>query len=126
MTRFFQENIGASSESMGGRRQPLQVRDLKAVALVRAIQLSWIGPANLAGIIGYNVYQGSETGPMLTVPAPQFPSSPKKGSNVSPNGSPVVRVTIPGLVTGVKTAFFVSCHTSILESVKLQVIAAAV
>lgn len=120
--RFFRENIGASQEMLGIRRRPLPVRNLMAKALVKAILLSWIGPQNLAGVTGYNVYQGSDKGSVVTVPAPQFPSTSSKGSNISLN-SPIVQVTIPGLVTGTKLAFWVSCHTALLESIKMQIIA---
>jgi hypothetical protein len=125
MQRFFRENIGVSQEMMGSRRRPQPVRNLMATSLVKAVLLSWIGPQNLAGITGYNVYQGNENGPVTNVPAPQFPSSGPSGSNPQQVGSPVVSVTIPGLVTGTKIAFFVSAYTALLESIKLEIIAAA-
>jgi hypothetical protein len=125
MQRFFRENIGTSQEMLASRRRPSPVRNLLATSLVRAVLLSWVGPQNLAGITGYNVYQGNENGPVINVSAPQFPSSTPSGSNRSPSGSPVVSVTIPGLVTGTKTAFFVSAYSALMESIKTQIIAAA-
>lgn len=125
MTRFFQENIGVSQEMMGVRRRPFPVRNLTATPLVKAILLTWLGPQNLAGITGYNVYTGNEFTLLQNVPAPSFPSAGAQGSNISPNGTPVNQFTVSGLVTGTTTGFWVSCYTALLESVKTQIIAAA-
>jgi hypothetical protein len=125
MARFFQENIGVSQEMMGGRRRPEPVRNLRATALVKVIMLSWIGPQNLAGITGYNVYQQTETNLVANIPASQYPSSSQQGSNISPLGPPTISFTGSGFITGVGVGFWVSCYTALLESVKTQVIATA-
>lgn len=109
---------------MGVRRRPQPVRNLSAASLVASIVLGWIGPINLSGIIGYNVYQGTETTRVQNVIAQQFPSSPNQGSNKN-FLPPSYQVTIPGLVAGTSVPFWVSAYTSLLESVKTQIIAAA-
>jgi hypothetical protein len=125
LQRLMRENIGVSQEMLGIRRRPLPVRNLLSVSLTGAVKLTWLGPQNLAGITGYNVYEGSETGPVQTVAAPQFPSSGPSGSNIANSGSPVVQLIVSGLTSGVKIAFYVSSFTALLESIKSQIIAAA-
>ena len=120
LERFFRENIGASQEMLGIRRRPSPVQNLRVTALVKALQLSWQGPSQLAGIIGYNVYQGNENTLIQNVNAAQFPSATSRGSNLQ--GPPTLMATVSGLVTGTKYAFFVSAYTSLLESIKSQII----
>jgi hypothetical protein len=101
------------------------VRSLMAASLVKGVRLSWLGPQKLAGVTGYNIYEGNEFTLLQTVRAAQFPSAGSQGSSISPNGPPISQFTVNGLVTGVKTAFYVSCYTALLESIKTQIIAAA-
>lgn len=120
LQRFMRENLGTASSALGARRRPGQVQNLRVSALVQAIALSWIGPQNLAGILGYNIYQGTESNPVQNVVAPQYPSASSQGSTLAV--APTVKATISGLITGTTYAFYVSSYTSLLESVKLQIL----
>jgi hypothetical protein len=121
--RFFRENIGASQEMLGIRRRPQMPRDLLGTALIASVRLSWRGPQNLAGVIGYNIYQNNQTNLIQNMPATQYPSSSSQGSNISAGGPPTINFTVSGLVTGTAYGFWISCYTSLLESVKVPVIA---
>lgn len=123
MNRYQREVLGSTQETQGARRRPQPVRNLTAAVLAKAILLSWMGPANLAGITGYNVYQGSQSNLVQNVPAPPFPSASSQGSNISPSAPPSISATISGLASGTPLAFWVSAYTALLESVKTQVIA---
>ena len=120
LERFFRENIGVSQEMLGIRRRPGNVQNLRATALAKAILLSWMGPSQLSGILGYNIYQGTESNLIQNVNATQYPSATWQGGFLG--APPTLSFTIGALVTGTKYGFFVSAYTSLLEGIKLQVI----
>ena len=109
MDRFLRENIGISGNSFANRRRPYPVRSLRFSAALPQVNLSWLGPQNIAGILGYNVYQDNENNRIANI-----------------NNSETLQFTV-ALPTGVSLpiAFYVSCYNAFGESIKNRVVATA-
>ena len=106
LQRFLQENIGASGNSLAGRRRPQPVRSIIVTAPVAGqIVLAWTGPQNMAGVLGFNVYQDNENNRILNIADAQ-----------------TLKATINQLAAG-KVAFFVSSYNAFSESIKTQAVA---
>ena len=113
--RFFRENIGTAQEMLAQRRRPMPVRDLVIIPGAGQVNISWLGPQNMAGITGFNVYRGNETNLILNVMSQQFPRS------VAAPGQRY-QANVTGLDAGIPVGFFISCYTALLESIKSRVL----
>lgn len=107
MNRFMRENLAVETNIMASRRRPQPVRNLTAIKAMSEphVMLTWTGPQNMSGVVGFNVYLNNENNRIQNIANPLTLSA-----------------TIALVTTGSKVAFFVSAYTAILESIKTQVI----
>jgi hypothetical protein len=117
--RFFRENLATSSQAMAIRRRPLSPRDITIASGTGQLSLSWLGPTNMSGIIGFNLYKNDENTFIQNIVAVQFPNSQAAGGAGTPSR---YRTIVAGLTSNVKVGFYLSAYTALLESIKVPFI----
>jgi len=105
LERMMRENLASQGNLTATRRRPGSVRGLTALAGTKQVTLNWAPPQNASGVVGFNVFQGNESNRILNI------------ANVN-----TLRTLIQGLTTGTAVAFYVSCYSTTLESIKLPVV----
>lgn len=107
LNRFMRENLSVETNIMAVRRRPQPIRNLSGVkaAAQPQVTLTWTPPQSMSGVLGFNIYQDTESNRIQNIANPQ-----------------TTMATIALLTTGVKRAFYISTYNALLESVKVQVI----
>lgn len=108
LQRFMRENIATSSPNLPGRRRPLAPRGVTIAWNANQFTLNWVGPQNMSGVLGFNIYQNNEN---------------NRIQNLADSENLSTQVVMPAGFTG-KAGFYVSCYTAILESVKVPIVGA--
>lgn len=105
LQRFLQENL-ASSQLVwaGGRRRPLPIRSLTSEVSSPNVILRWKAPQNIAGVQGFNIYEGTGNNRIANI------------NNAQTEQYIVARAGALPL------AFYVSCYTALLESIKVGIV----
>jgi hypothetical protein len=106
LERMMRENLASQGNLTASRRRPFPVRGLTALAATKQITLNWFPPQNATAVVGFNVYRGNENTRILNI--------------ANPN---TLQALIQGLTTGTAIAFYVSAYSTLLESIKTQVVA---
>lgn len=105
LQRFLRENLASQGNLTATRRRPFPVRGLTALAGTKQVTLNWLPPQNASAVVGFNIFQGNENNRILNI--------------ANPN---TLQALIQGLTTGTALAFYVSCYSTFLESIKLPVV----
>ena len=106
LQRFLRENLASQGNLTATRRRPFPVRGLTALAGTKQVTLNWLPPQNASAVVGFNIFQGNENNRILNI--------------ANPN---TLQALIQGLTTGTALAFYISCYSTFLESIKLPVVA---
>jgi hypothetical protein len=105
LTRFMRENLAVEANIQASRRRPQPPRSLSAIGAAPHVQLSWAPPQSMSGVVGFNVYQGDE------------------GNRIANINNPETLNYVVPLTVSLPVAFYISCYTSFLESIKVRVLA---
>jgi hypothetical protein len=107
LQRFMRENLAVEVNIQASRRRPQPPRSLFAIWTNSHFNLSWQGPQNMSGILGFNIYRDNDN---------------NRIQNLANAKNLFAEISMPVGFVG-KVGLWVSTYTSLLESIKVQVIA---
>ena len=106
LQRFLQENLGNVGNITANRRRPQPPRGLLTSVSSGRVTLTWNGPQNMAGVIGYHLYQNNETNRIQSINNPE-----------------TLQAIVSSLAAATTYAFYISCFAELFESIKIKAVA---
>lgn len=100
------ENLASQGSLTAARRRPLPPRNLAVTWTSPHFNLSWSAPQNLNGVLGFNIYRGNDNTRILNINNPQ---------------TVFAEIQMPTGTVGF-FGLWVSCYTSLFESIKIPIV----